>query len=99
MTPTRLSGTEGALGIGMKTTTKTMKTAQKKIHGIAYIALQADLASREGPVSPRLADLFFQCAQVREPRTIEQWDALVVEAMSAESSIQEAIEYGEETAG
>ena len=71
-----------------------MKTTSKTITAVAYIALQADLASREGPVSPRLADLFFQC--VRGERTVEQWDALVVEAMRAEVSIADAIEFGED---
>lgn len=73
-----------------------MKTQNKTITSVAYIALQADLASREGHVSPRLADLFFQCAQVRGERTVEQWDALVVEAMRAEVSIADALEFGED---
>lgn len=75
----------------MNTTTKT-----KTISAVAYIALQADLASREGPVSPKLADLFFQCAQVRGERTVEDWDALVVKAMQNEVTIADAIEFGED---
>lgn len=73
----------------MKTTTKTMS-------GAAYVAVQADLASREGAVSAKLAHLFFQCAVVSGQRTLEGWDALVVEAMKAEVTIAEAIEYGED---
>lgn len=73
-----------------------MKTNTKKISAVAYITVQADLASKEGAVSPRLADLFFQCAQVRGERTVEQWDALVVSAMQAEVSIAEAIEFGDD---
>lgn len=71
----------------------------KKISAVAYITVQADLASKEGPVSARLADLFFQLTQVREPRTIEEWDALVVSAMSSDdptTTIAEAIEFAEE---
>lgn len=73
-----------------------MKTTTKTISGAAYIGLQADLAAREGAVSARLADLFFQCAQVRGERTVVQWDALVVSAMQGDVSIADAIEFGEE---
>lgn len=73
-----------------------MKTTQKKIGAVAYITIQAELASREGAVSAKLADLFFQCAQVRGERTVEAWDALVVSAMQADVTIAEAIEFGEE---
>lgn len=75
-------------------TTTTQKTS--KISGAAYVALQADMASREGAVSARLADLFFQCAIIRGERTVEGWDALVNAAKEAESTIGEAIEFGEE---
>lgn len=75
---------------------KTTKTAAKKIGPIAYITAQAELAAKEGPLSARLADLFFQCAQVQEARTFEEWEALVMSAMEAESTIAEAIEFGEE---
>lgn len=78
-----------ALPIRMKTTTNS------KISGAAYIALQADLASREGAISARLADLFFQCAVIRGERTTEEWDALVTAAKAAEVTIVEAIEFGE----
>jgi hypothetical protein len=72
-----------------------MKTTGKKISGAAYVAVQADMAAREGAVSARLAHMFFQCACVQGERTIEEWDALVVQAMEAEVSVQEALEYGE----
>lgn len=73
-----------------------MNTAAKQISAVAYITFQAELASKEGPVSPRLADLFFQLTQVRETRTIEQWDALVVAAMQNEVTIADAIEFSED---
>lgn len=73
---------------------KTMNS--KKISGATYVSIQADLASREGAVSARLADLFFQCATVRDHRTVEGWDALVLAARTADVSIAEAIEFGEE---
>jgi hypothetical protein len=70
-----------------------MKT--KQISGAAYVALQADMASREGDVSATLAHLFFQCACIHGVRTVEEWDALVVVARSAESTVADAIEFGE----
>lgn len=75
-----------------------MNSQSKKISAVAYITFQADLASKEGPVSPRLADLFFQLTQVREERTIEEWDALVVAAQTADDdvTIADVLEYGEE---
>jgi hypothetical protein len=74
-------------------------TASKKISGAAYVGIQADLASREGPVSPRLANLYFQCACVEGQRTFEEWEELVVKAMGAEVSVQEALEYDEDDKG
>lgn len=73
-----------------------MKTTTKEISGAAYVALQADLASREGAVSATLAHLFFQCAVVQGMRTVEEWDALVNKARSAEVTIADAIEFDEE---
>lgn len=74
----------------MKTT-----TTSKKLSGVSYIAIQADLSSREGGVSALLADLFFQCACIPGTRTLEEWDALVNAARAAESTVAEALEYGE----
>jgi len=73
-----------------------MKTTTKEISGAAYVGLQADLASREGAVSAALAHLFFQCACITGMRTVEQWDALVIAARSAEVSIADAVEFGDE---
>lgn len=73
-----------------------MTTTTTAISAVAYITVQADMAAREGAVSPMLADLFFQCAQVRGERTMKQWDDLVVAAMEAQSTIAEALEFGEE---
>lgn len=67
------------------------------INGVAYIAHQATLASSEGPISERLADLFFQCAQIRGNRTVEQWDSLVNAAREADVSVSDALEYMEES--
>ncbi len=72
-----------------------MKTTGKAISGAAYVGIQADMASREGAVSPRLANLFFQCACIKGDRTVDAWDALVVQAMEAEVSVQEALDFGE----
>lgn len=80
----------------MRSTVSGMKTTAKTISAVAYISLQADLAAREGAVSAKLADLFFQCAQVRGERTVEQWDALVVSAMGAGVTIADAIEFADE---
>lgn len=66
-----------------------------KISGAAYVAIQADLVSREGAVSAQLADLFFQCAATKGARTVEEWNALVIEARRAEVSIAEVIEFAE----
>lgn len=71
-------------------------TASKKISGAAYVGIQADMASREGAVSARLADLFFQCACIAGERTLEEWDALVVKAMEAKVTVADALEYDEE---
>lgn len=71
-------------------------TAAKTVSGVAYVTLQADMASREGGVSPALADLFFQCACVAGTRTVEAWDTLVNAARAAESTVAEALEYGDE---
>ncbi len=71
-------------------------TTTKTISGAAYCGLQADMASREGAVSAGLAHLFFQCAVVQGARTVEEWDALVVEARSARATIQDALDFGEE---
>lgn len=73
-----------------------MTTTTKAIGATAYITIQADLAAQEGPVSARLAHLYFQLTQVRGKRTVEQWDHLVVEAMRADVTIAEVIEFGEE---
>jgi hypothetical protein len=70
-------------------------TASKMISGAAYVAVQADLASREGAVSARLAHLFFQCACIEGQRTFEEWEALVVKAMDAEVSVAEVLKYDE----
>jgi hypothetical protein len=72
-----------------------MKTTTKAISGAAYCGLQADLAAREGAVSAVLAHLFFQCAVIDGARTVEEWDALVVAARSAEVTVTEALEFGE----
>ncbi len=72
-----------------------MKTTTKQISGAAYVAFQADLASREGAVSATLAHLFFQCACVPGTRTVEDWDALVIAARGAEATIADALEFGE----
>lgn len=79
----------------MAKASKKVETAAKKISGAAYVAYQADLAAREGAISARLADLFFQCACVPGERTIEEWDELVNEAKAAEVSIQDVIEFRE----
>ncbi len=71
-----------------------MKTTA--ISGAAYCGIQADLASREGAVSAKLAHLFFQCAVATGTRTVEEWDALVNAAREAEVTIAEALEFGEE---
>lgn len=73
-----------------------MKTTTKAIGATAYITIQADLAAQEGPVSAKLAHLFFQLTQVRGKRTVEQWDALVVQAQEADATIADTIEFGEE---
>lgn len=73
----------------------SMKTTTKRISGAAYVAVQADMAAREGAVSQRLAHLFFQCACVQGERTLEEWDALVVKAMEAEVTVQDVLEYDE----
>ena len=70
-----------------------MSTA--KINSVAYVTYQAALASREGQVSPRLADLFFQCTQVGGERTIEEWDALVNDAREAGVNVSVALEFAE----
>lgn len=71
----------------------------KKISAVAYITIQADMAAKEGPVSPRLADLFFQCAQVRGERTIEDWDKLVIAAREdADLTIEDVLKFGEDAA-
>ncbi len=74
--------------------TLLMKTTT--ISGAAYIALQADLASREGAISAKLAHLFFQCAVVAGARTVEEWDELVNAAREAEVTVAEALELREE---
>lgn len=66
------------------------------LSGAAYVGIQADMASREGGVSALLADLFFQCPCIPGTRTLEEWDALVNAARAAESTVAEALEYGEE---
>ena len=63
---------------------------------LAPLTSVATIDSREGAVSAKLANLFFQCACVTGARTVEEWDALVVAARSAEVSISEALEFGEE---
>ena len=68
----------------------------KMISAVTYITIQADMAAKEGPVSAALADLFFQLTQVRGERTIEGWDWLVAQAMEAESTIEDVLEFGEE---
>ena len=68
----------------------------KMISAVTYITIQADMAAKEGPVSAALADLFFQLTQVRGERTIEGWDALVVQAMEAESPIEDVLKFGED---
>lgn len=70
--------------------------SSKTISAVAYITIQADIASREGAFGPGWAELFFQCASVGGERTLEAWDALVVAAKTADVSIAEAIEFGEE---
>ncbi len=77
--------------------TLLMKTTTSGISGAAYCGLQADLASREGAVSAKLAHLFFQCAVATGTRTVEEWDALVMAAQGEDgATIAEAIEFGEE---
>lgn len=66
------------------------------MNAVDYIAHQAAIASREGPVSPKLADLFFQCAQIQGDRSVEEWDALVNAAREAEVNVAEALEFNEE---
>jgi len=75
-----------------------MAKASKKVEisGVAYVAYQADLASREGEVSARLADLFFQCACIEGTRSIEEWDRLVLEARRAEVRVKDVLEFGED---
>ncbi len=73
-----------------------MKTTTTGISGAAYCGLQADLASREGAVSAKLAHLFFQCATTPGTRTVEEWDALVMAAQGADGTVAEALEFGEE---
>ena len=68
----------------------------KMISAVTYITIQADMAAKEGPVSAALADLFFQLTQVRGERTIEGWDWLVAQAMEAESTIEDVLEFGED---
>lgn len=70
--------------------------AAKEISGVAYVAYQADLASREGEVSARLADLFFQCACIEGTRTLEEWDRLVLAARRAEVRVKDVLEFGED---
>lgn len=72
-----------------------MKTTNQKMSGAAYVGVQADLVSRDGAVGAHFADLFFQCAVLKTARTLEEWDALVVAAHTAEVSIAEAVEFGE----
>lgn len=67
-------------------------TAAKTVSGVAYVTLQADMASREGGISALLADLFFQCACVPGIRTVEEWDRLVNDARSGECSIGDVLE-------
>jgi len=50
-------------------------------------------ARAEGPVSPRLADLYFQCAQVDGEMTLEEWEQLVVDAMTNEVPIADVLEF------
>lgn len=69
--------------------------ASKKISGVAYIGIQADLASREGAPSAQLAGLFFQCATVGGQRTVEEWDALVLAAREAVATVADAIEFAD----
>lgn len=71
-------------------------TASKKISGAAYVGIQADMASREGAVSARLADLFFQCACIEGQKTIEEWDNLVNQAKRAEVTVRDVLEFGED---
>lgn len=73
-----------------------MKTTTKTLSGAGYVTMQADMASREGAVSAMLAHLFFQCACIPGARTVEEWDALVLTARSAEVSVAEALEFGEQ---
>lgn len=73
-----------------------MKTTTKEISGAAYIALQADLASREGAISAKLAHLFFQCANIVGIRSVEEWDALVMTAQSEDVTVADALEFREE---
>ncbi len=82
-------------GVSILLLMKTTTTA-KRISGVAYVAMQADLASREGAVSASLAHLFFQCALVTGERSIEEWDALVLAARGADATVAEALEFGEE---
>ncbi len=63
---------------------------------VGYIAIQADMAVKEGPVSSKLADLFMQLAQVQGVRTFEDWNALVMAAQAADSTIADVLEFGED---
>jgi len=80
----------------MAKASKKVETAAKRISGAAYVAYQADLAAREGAISARLADLFFQCACIEGVRSVEEWDRLVLAAREAEVSVKDAIEFGED---
>lgn len=74
-----------------------VKTASKKLSGAAYVGIQADMAARDGAVSAKLADLFFQCACIQGERVLEEWDRLVVQAMEANVTVQDVLTYGEDS--
>lgn len=73
-----------------------MNATNKKISGVAYITVQASAASHEGPVSEKLAALFFGCAQVKGERTIEEWDEIVLKAKEHDVTPVDVIEFDEE---
>ena len=68
----------------------------KKISAVAWITMQADISAREGALSDKVAARIFGAAQVKGERTVEEWDELFAAAHSAECTMAEAAEYGEE---
>ena len=69
----------------------------KAISGVAYVAMQADIVSREDEdLDPVFSALIFQCARIKGARSFEEWNRLVTNAKRAEASVAEAIEFGED---